>query len=184
MQDHGGIYILKVVLIGEPAVGKTSLIHQYVQHAFDDQYLTTLGIGVTKRTETFPSKAGRIQVRLSIWDIMGNRKVMEHLGDAYFDGAGGALAVFDVTRPDTLEGLKAWIKAVRRAESRVPILVLGNKTDLADLRVVTDEEAGQLCQSLGLPYLPTSARTGPNVEPAFRRLVREALRTFTPIVPT
>ncbi len=169
----------KIVLLGDSGVGKTSLIRRYVHDAFDEGYLATIGTRVSKHSDVVSLEGGRgVQVNLVIWDVMGNRKILELLGDAYFDGARGALAVFDASRRKSLEGLKDWIDAARREEPRMPIIVLGNKADLVERRTVTDGEATEFCRSLGLPYLPTSAKTGLNVEAAFRRLSMEALRTF------
>ncbi len=83
--------------MGESGVGKTSLIRRYVRSYFDEGYLATIGTTVSKHVELVPFEDGRsVEVGLTIWDIMGSRKVMELLGDAYFYGARGALAVFDV----------------------------------------------------------------------------------------
>lgn len=176
-------YVIKVVLIGEGAVGKSSLVQRYIHHSFNEEYLTTIGTSVASHLDLLSLEDGRpMGVKLSIWDIMGNQNVLKQLADAYFKGARGALAVFDVTRPETLEGLKPWIAAARRAEARMPIIVLGNKSDLVEKRMVTNDEARDFCRALGFPYLPTSAKTDLNVEVAFRHLAQDVLRTFASLV--
>ncbi len=161
----------KVVLLGAPEVGKTSLIRRYVINAFDEHYIQTLGTVITKRTEVFPLEGGGgLQTDLTIWDIMGQQNVLAILKDVYFSDLQGALAVFDVTRPETLQALKDWFLAARWYNPKAALLVLGNKVDLADQRRVTDEEAKEFCNVLGLPYYPASAKTGLNVETAFRHL--------------
>ncbi len=169
----------KVVLMGDSGVGKTSLIRRYVRSYFDEGYLATIGTTVSKHVEVVCLEDGKsVEVGLTIWDIMGSKKVMELLGDAYFYGARGALAVFDVTRRETLEGLGDWIQAAHREDPRMPILVLGNKSDLEAQRRVSEDEVRDYCRDLGCPYLPTSAKTGFNVETAFRQLCRELLKTY------
>ncbi len=182
MPQRTGPYRYKIILIGESAVGKTSLIRRYVDHTFEDRYLNTLGASVSKHIEVVPLGNGRsAEVQLLIWDVMGQKGYMELLKEAYFPGSQGALAVFDVTRWETLDGLRSWIEVACQQLPDRPIFVLGNKVDLEDRRTVTDEEASRTCEALGLPYLPSSAKTGLNVEEAFRRLAREALRKFASI---
>jgi small GTP-binding protein len=172
----------KVCLMGEARVGKTSLVRRYVHHAFEEKYLQTIGTVVSKHIDLLNLEGGgMVQVNLLIWDIMGQKGFRDLLSEAYFDGLRAGLAVFDVTRSDTLEGLPGWIDSARSKNRPVPILVLGNKSDLVDQRQVTNDEARDFCRALGLSYIPTSAKSGMNVEEAFRRVALEALRTYTPL---
>ncbi len=166
--------------MGEEAVGKTSLIRRYVVHSFDADYTRTLGVAISKRTDLLTLEDGReSRVTLQIWDIMGRKGILDLLAEAYFRGAHGGLAVFDVTRSETLTGPKQWIDAALRERAEMPMVVLGNKVDLLTLRGVTDDEAQAFCASLALPYFPASAKTGLNVEAGFKRLMQECLRTVS-----
>ncbi len=174
----------KVVLMGDPQVGKTSLIHRYVDHTFEDTYVQTLGTVVTKHSEMFALDDGRtVDATLIIWDIAGQPMFRQILGDAFFMEAQGGLAVFDVTRRPTLDGLKVWIDAARQQKPSMPIVVLGNKCDLSAPGRLTNDEAREYCSALGLPYLATSAKTGLNVQAAFRRVSLEAIKLFAPAAP-
>lgn len=176
------VYQYKILLIGEPEVGKSSLVRRYVHHAFDERYLATLGTVISGRPERLVLEDGSpVQVNLTIWDVMGQEGSLDLLGQAYFHGARGALAVFDVTRRGTLEGLRKWIEAGLRAEPRMPLVVLGNKSDMETRRQVRDEEVRAFCDSLHLPYYPTSAKTGLNVEAAFKLLCGEVLARFSSV---
>ncbi|HLE46260.1 MAG TPA: Rab family GTPase, partial [Thermoplasmata archaeon] len=106
---------MKICLVGEAAVGKTSLIRRFVLDDFDDKYIQTLGTKVSKKELTLPSSVGdsELKVDMTIWDIMGQKGFRELLKDAYFYGAHGALAVCDVTRRGTLEDLRGWIGGLR-----------------------------------------------------------------------
>jgi small GTP-binding protein len=171
----------KVVLVGDPGVGKSSLVRRYVEHSFTESYLKTVGTSVARHRETIPLEAGaNVDVHLIIWDVMGQRDSMKLLQDAYFTGTHGALAVFEVGRPETLWSLETWIGAAKRGSPQMPVIILGNKVDMEDRRL-SDEEAGAFASRLGLRYLPTSAKSGLNVEEAFRLLCQEALRTFAPV---
>ncbi len=162
----------KVCLVGNPAVGKTSLVRRYVLNAFDDRYLTTVGTKVSKKPVrvTDPSKDMDADIDLMIWDIMGQPGFREMLKDAYFFDAKGVLAVADLTRKDTLEDLKNWIKAVEGVSGKVPIIVAVNKADLPEQAQFTTAEAVQAAEGLGADVFLTSAKTGSNVEEVFRRL--------------
>ncbi len=162
----------KVCLVGNPAVGKTSLVRRYVMNSFDDRYLTTIGTKVSKKPirVTDPSKDLDADIDLMIWDIMGQPGFREMLKDAYFYDAKGVLAVADLTRKDTLEDLKNWIRAVEGVTGQVPVIVAVNKSDLPEQAQFTTAEAVQAAEALGADVFLTSAKTGANVEEVFRRL--------------
>src|SRR6059036_2452902 len=102
---------LKVCLVGDSGVGKSSLIRRYVLDLFDDIYLQTLGAKVTKKSLVLPvfQKGPLVEVVMTIWDVMGNAGFQELLKQSYFYGCQGVLAVADVTDRTTLEGLDGWI---------------------------------------------------------------------------
>ena len=105
---------LKVCLVGEEAVGKTSLIRRFVTGQFDESYIRTLGAVVTKKTVRLKDPSGGdVQLDMVILDIMGKRTFMQLFKDAYFSGARGVLAVFDMTRKSSLKDLMTWINGVR-----------------------------------------------------------------------
>ena len=122
----------KICLVGEKMVGKTSLIRRYVLNEFDDSYISTLGVKVSKKEMVVHLPGNHpMEVHLAIWDFMGQEGFRELLQDAYFIGARGILAVADVTRPPTLEALGPWIESVRSVAGNVPLVLAINKTDLA-----------------------------------------------------
>ncbi len=164
---------VKVCIVGDSAVGKTSLIRRFVLDQFDDRYIITLGAKVVTKEFDFspPGDAEGLRVSMLIWDIMGARDFKDLLRDAYFYNAQGILAVCDLTRPETLEGLKIWVSSVRDVAGPVPCMVLANKVDLKEKLAIPDDKIQRSCESMGVPYLKTSAKTGENVEIAFKWLV-------------
>ena len=170
----------KAVLVGDKAIGKTSLIRRYVLDAFDDKYLLTLGAKVTKKVEevTVPERSLRASVELNIWDIMGQTGFRELAKEAYFHGARGILAVMDLTRPATLDGIREWIGAVQDVTGSVPLVLLANKHDLKDLAAVTPAQVSAAAGALGCTSFLTSAKTGQNVEAAFRQLADEIVQRY------
>ncbi len=162
----------KVCLVGNPAVGKTSLVRRYVLSSFDDKYLTTLGTKVTKKQVHVvdPSKSLDATLDLMIWDIMGQPGFREMLKDAYFFDAKAILAVADLTRRESLADLENWIRAVEGVAGKVPVVVAINKSDLTGSAQFEQAEAVRAATTFGGDLFMTSAKTGTNVEEAFRRL--------------
>ena len=159
----------KVCLVGESAVGKTSLIRRFVLDQFEGAYVMTLGVKVSRK-QVLVTSPERVEADLMIWDIMGSRGFRDLLQDAYFNGARGILAVCDSTRPDTLRELDSWLSAVFQKTGPLPVRVLANKADLAEQRAVTEGDLRALAEKYRAPSLFTSAKTGENVEAAFRGL--------------
>src|SRR5438309_12050011 len=121
----------KVCLIGEAAVGKTSLIRRFVQDEFDDRYITTLGAKVSKREMTFETRdRTKIDMDMTVWDIMGEKGFRDLLKEAFFHAAKGVVAVCDLTRRPTLKELGDWLERALHAAGKIPVVQAVNKTDL------------------------------------------------------
>lgn len=168
---------LKICLIGDLGVGKTSLIRRYVLDQFDDKYIATIGTKVTKKEITLINPKSQAPERISamIWDIMGQPSFREILRESYFFGAQGALAVCDVTDRDTFGELRYWIKAMTATAGPIPTLIIGNKIDLRDKVEVSLSELRSFADGLGSTAMLTSAKTGENVEKAFVALLERIL---------
>lgn len=160
----------KICLVGDSTVGKTSLIKRYVFDEFDDRYLSTLGTKVTKRKlqVPFPDLDLEVDVKLLIFDIIGEKGFRQLLREAYFQGANGLMAVFDVTRGDTLDSLDDWVENAYDVTGNIPTHLIANKVDLSDEVVVTEVEVNQVSKNLNSPFVFTSAKTGENVEKVFK----------------
>jgi len=181
--ELSGILKAKICLIGEAAVGKTSLIRRYVEDAFEDRYISTLGSKVSLKRiwlthKTDPSK--QLEVQLSIWDLIGERSYLETLHQEYLRGAQGLIAVCDVTRYSTFEALDEWIRRSFLISGEVPLAIVVNKADLKDqVMVLYDEnEPQQKAERYGGFAMWASAKTGENVNPIFGRLALGIVRTI------
>src|SRR5439155_22491336 len=144
------------------AGGKTSLIRRFVQDDFDDRYITTLGAKVSKREIVFdmPDRK-RIQMDITIWDIMGEKGFRDLLKEAFFHGAKGVLAVADLTRYWTLKELDDWLQGVFKVVGEIPVLYAINKIDLNDevLILYGEKESTEASRARAPPSLHTPANT-------------------------
>lgn len=169
---------MKICLIGEEGVGKTSLIRRFVFSQFDEKYLRTVGTMVSKKVvDLGPIEDTMFKLHMLVWDIMGRRDFMSLYKEAYFSRSRGILAVFDMTRPETLEALNDWMEGINSSVGTVPMIVLANKKDMAENVRVEEDEILALCELHASPYLLTSARTGENVEVAFQKIAEMAVRS-------
>jgi len=170
---------MKICMVGEEGVGKTSLIRRFVLSQFDEKYLRTVGTMVSKKVvELGPIDGKNYTLHMLVWDIMGRRDFMSLYKEAYFSRARGILAVCDLTRPETLDALGDWIEGIQTTVGAdAPVFVLANKKDMTDHARLEDDAILAFCELHSAPYLLTSARTGENVEVAFTKLAEMAVRS-------
>jgi small GTP-binding protein len=164
--------IKKICMLGDGAVGKTSLIRRYVFDDFEDKYLATIGAKVTKKVlEMKGEESQDIHLTMMINDIVGQVE-FEKIHRQYYRGSEGALLVCDLTRKETLEHMDWWLVHFYEVVGEVPVVLLGNKKDLGSERQVSDEEMASYANRLNCDYFLTSAKTGESVERAFESLGR------------
>ncbi len=168
----------KVCLVGEIAVGKTSLVRRFSLGTFDELYSTTLGISVSKKVVQ-PRNAppgGPQRVEMILFDVMGQRRMRDVLVESYFKGAQALLAVWDITRPETLRELPKWIDMAWEVAGRIPVVIATNKADLSADRRFETVAADDMARESVTEWFTTSAKTGENVEVTFERLAVDLLR--------
>jgi len=171
--------VKKVSLIGDPGVGKTSLIRRFVLDQFSDDYLSTIGAKVTKKEKYIDVKEEdlRIHLILMIWDVAG-QKEYQQFHEMYLQGMEGVLAVCDLSRRNTFDRLSDALALVAKHAPDIPMVFLLNKCDLVDPATVDLREVNAQAARKGIPVLPTSARTGQNVEVAFSKLTMLIIRDW------
>ena len=168
--------LLKVIILGDSGVGKTSLMNQYVNKKFNAQYKATIGADFLTKEVTVDDRL----VTMQIWDTAGQER-FQSLSVAFYRGADSCVLVYDVQQPKTFDNLDSWrdeflIQAGPRDPDNFPFVVLGNKIDV-DSRVVAQKRALAWCQAKGnIPYFETSAKEAINVEQAFQVIARNALK--------
>jgi len=161
----------KVIIVGPSAVGKTSLLNRFVHDEFILKYKMTIGVDfVTKTLEYQPSK----NVKLHIWDIGGQDR-FKFLHRSFYEGASGALIMFDLTRQHTFSSMKTWLSEMRSIMDKdIPKVIIGNKSDLIPEigKIIDRTDAENYAKSESCFYMETSAKTGENVEKAFLELTQ------------
>ncbi|MFX1562899.1 MAG: Rab family GTPase [Promethearchaeota archaeon] len=161
---------LKVVMMGDGRVGKTSLVLRYTKNSFSPEYKQSLGASFAVKDLV----AAQRQVKLVIWDIAGQpsfREVRRH----YYSGAHGALLVYDVTEPSSFMTLHNWYKDFIQAVPDGTVILVANKVDLTEQRIVPKEAGHMLRKWWQIPYVETSAATAEGVKEAFLRVASHAL---------
>jgi Ras-related protein Rab-2A len=158
-------YVFKIVILGDPAVGKTSLLRQYVDKTFSRDYLMTIGTNIQLKTVYFDDNV----VRLGIWDL-GGQPLFKDVREVYCNGANGAILVFDLTRQNTLNNLHGWAQTLWHCAGKVPLVFVGNKADLKSIREISIEQTFDFAHFSAAKYFETSAKTGEGVAEAFHYL--------------
>ncbi|KAJ8796173.1 hypothetical protein J1605_018115 [Eschrichtius robustus] len=164
---------LKLIIIGALGVGKTSLLHRFVHKTFYEDYQTTLGASILSKIIILDDTT----LKLQIWDTGGQER-FRSMVSTFYKGSDGCVLAFDVTDVETFEALETWrgdvLAKTIPMEQSYPMVVLGNKIDLAD-RQVPQEVAQDWCKEKDIPYFEVSAKNDINVVQAFEMLASRAL---------
>lgn len=166
-------FVYKIVILGDAAVGKTSLINQFVEGSFSEDYKPTLGANIVRKDVNLNST----KVRLIMWDLAGQEKY-QVVRSMYFQGCQGALLVYDVTRYSTFESINSkWLRDFKKYVKKEGVYILiGNKSDLTEQRAVTKERGKDIAEKIKAShFIETSAKLGENIEEAFTLLVNQIL---------
>ncbi|MDJ0752458.1 MAG: Rab family GTPase [Ardenticatenaceae bacterium] len=155
----------KICLLGDFSVGKTSLVRQFVEGRFDDRYLSTIGVKISRRQISRPDYL----LNLLIWDLAGGDDY-DDVTSGYLRGAAGILMVCDLTRPLTLHTLRKYRKQLDEIKLDPVVVIAANKVDLVAERAVDDSLLEELSQQINAPYLLSSAKTGEGVAAAFDQI--------------
>jgi Ras-related protein Rab-5C len=163
----------KVVLLGNPSVGKTSIVNRYLSQKFSTEYQVTIGSTFQQKLVTLPSGG---TVKLDIWDTGGQERFRALL-PLYYRDASAALIVFDLTDIETFEQCKFWVSEVQREQPTCRITLVGNKVDRADAIQVEEGAAKAYAHQCQMTYAQTSAKSGMGIDALFETVAVEVTRT-------
>ncbi len=166
-------YRYKIVMLGDGAVGKTAMTTRFTQNFFEADYKRTIGSDFAIKRLTLPELEA--QVTLQVWDLAGQPR-FESVRQGFYRGARGGLLLYDVTRRRTFLNVDDWKnEAFKNLEKEIPLILVANKVDLVDSRVVTTEEGEAYAKENGFLYVESSALTGENVEEAYANLCKKMI---------
>jgi Ras-related protein Rab-8A len=160
--------LIKLLLIGDSGVGKSCLLLRFCEDQFTPSFITTIGIDFKIRTIDLDGK----RVKLQVWDTAGQER-FKTITTAYYRGAMGILLVYDVCDEKSFNNIRSWYSNVQQhASENVVLILVGNKSDMVDKRVISTEQGKALADELGIPFIESSAKTTDNVEETFFSLAR------------
>jgi Ras-related protein Rab-11A len=160
-------YLFKSIVVGDGGVGKTALTLRFSKGFFTEDYKMTIGVDFHVKTISIDSDEGQIRAKLQIWDTGGQER-FSSIRPMYYRGSLGALLIFDLTNSASFEHLPGWIEEVRaNVKTEIPLLLVGNKSDLVEQRTISLEEINEFTRDFNLFYMETSAKTGEGVGDCF-----------------
>ena len=167
-EDDYNLY--KILLLGDTSVGKSCLLLRFCDNSFQEAHLTTIGLDF--RLKTINLKDDR-KVKIQIWDTAGEDR-FRSITRNYYKGAKGILLIFDVTDKETFTHVRDWIERIHEESPEgITICLVGNKIDMNESRVISNEEGKKIADEFKIPYFETSAKSNIGVEEVFTYLVKE-----------
>jgi len=163
--------LFKLLLIGDSGVGKTCILFRFSEDAFNTTFISTIGIDFKIKTIELRGK----KIKLQIWDTAGQER-FHTITTSYYRGAMGIMLVYDITNAKSFDNIAKWLRNIdEHANEDVERMILGNKCDMEDKRVISKERGDSIAREHGVRFLETSAKTNINVETAFIQLAQSIL---------
>ena len=155
-------YLFKCVAVGDGGCGKTALVVRFSQGFFQENYKLTIGVEFAVKTIHINNH----NVKLQIWDTGGQER-FQYVRPLYYKGSMGCIVLFDLTNRESFDHIPKWLDEVKKESGSIPMLLVGNKKDLADQRVISREEAEEVAKDLNMFYIESSAKSGDGVGDVF-----------------
>ncbi|XP_034240089.1 ras-related protein Rab-3 isoform X1 [Thrips palmi] len=165
--DQNFDYMFKLLIIGNSSVGKTSFLFRYADDSFTSAFVSTVGIDFKVKTVFRHDK----RVKLQIWDTAGQERYRT-ITTAYYRGAMGFILMYDITNEESFNSVQDWVTQIKTYSwDNAQVVLVGNKCDMEDERVISFERGKQLADQLGIEFFETSAKENIKVKAVFERLV-------------
>lgn len=162
-------HIVKVLIIGNTRVGKSSIVLRFADAKFEPSFITTIGVDFRTKVLNIDNES----IKLYVWDTAGQER-FRTITNAYYRNAMGVLLVYDITDIDSFEGCQRWLKNIQtHANEDIVIVLVGNKSDFESQRVISYEQGASLAEKIGCSFFETSAKIGINIPEAFETLTKQ-----------
>ena len=169
----------KIIVIGDASVGKTNIIKTYTTNTFKENTQPTTGV----EFYTKPFEINKEYVMVEIWDTAGQERY-QSVTNSYYKGSQGALVVYDITKEVSFINIEKWIKRTNdKLNENIKIILVGNKIDLADKRIVQTETALEKAKELNMPLMETSALENKNIKEVFEKLISNMYEEYEKTKP-
>eukprot|EP00397_Hematodinium_sp_SG-2012_P061037 GEMP01080276.1.p1 GENE.GEMP01080276.1~~GEMP01080276.1.p1 ORF type:complete len:211 (+),score=32.92 GEMP01080276.1:110-742(+) len=158
--------LVKLLLVGDSGVGKSSLIHRYTDDDFLDHFLSTVGVDFKMKMETIGAK----NIKLQVWDTAGQERYC-NIPEQYYRKVMGIVLVYNSSEVASFENCHNWMRQIKTHTSSVEKILVGNKIDFP--RMVSRERVQAMAEEFGIPFVETSAKTGEGVQEMFHTLIKQ-----------
>ena len=166
--------LFKILLLGDSSVGKSSLFLSFMDKSWNETFVPTIGVDFKIKT----INVNNMNIKFQVWDTAGQERFRTIIS-SYYKGAHGILLVYDITLKESFESLSDWLNEIKKNTSKNIVKVLiGNKIDLNDKRVISFDEAKEYADNNNMKYIETSAKTATNVDQAFGLIGVELMKSF------
>lgn len=165
-------HLFKLLIIGDSGVGKSSLLLRFADNTFTGNYITTIGVDFKIRTIELNGE----RVKLQIWDTAGQER-FRTITSTYYRGTHGVIVVYDVTSGESFANVKRWLHEIEQNCEVVNRVLVGNKNDAPDSKVVLTEDAQRFADQMSIQLFETSAKENVNVEEMFLAITKQVLRS-------
>ena len=170
--------LYKILLLGDSSVGKTCFLMRYTDNTFQEIHMSTIGLDYKLKNVQLDD--GKI-VKIQIWDTAGQDR-FRSITKNYYKGAHGIILIYDITNQKTFENVKNWINQIKEEVSnKVTIILVGNKIDDEDHRVVSTEQGEKMAKDFGLMFFECSAKSGVNIDSTFNELVKKTVENYSKV---
>ena len=171
--------LYKILLLGDSSVGKTCFLMRYTDNTFQEIHMSTIGLDYKLKNVQLDD--GKM-VKIQIWDTAGQDR-FRSITKNYYKGAHGIILIYDITNKKSFENVRTWINQIKEEVSeKVSIILVGNKIDDEEHRVVATEDGEKIAKELGLMFFECSAKSGVNIDSTFNELVKKTVENYSKVI--